>query len=245
MHIFKIRQDGFKEIKKQMLIRTIPIMLVAVIVGIVISSINSKDETGDINVLPIVIPLVAVAVGYGIYRGVNRQKAIFESYSLTFTNNLITREQQNTPTISIYFNDVKEITKHKNGSLTIKGKDATDLIQIPAQIDNDYKLETILQDIQPIAFKDKVSFLEKYQSLSGLLTGGLMLCVYVVNNKIIVGIAGVTLLVWMIWSFIKIRRSKNVDNKTKKSMWWILIVLASVIAVMIFKLTGFADMQKP
>ena len=72
-----------------------------------------------------------------------------------------------------------------------------------------------------------------------------MLCVYALNNKIIVGIAGVTLVVLMTWSFIKIRRSKNVDIKTKKSMWWILIVLASVIAVMFFKLTVVVDMQKP
>lgn len=245
MKIFKIKQDGFKEIRKQMLIRTVPIMLVAVTVGIVISSINSKEQTDDINVLPIVIPLVVAAVGYGMYLGLNRQRAIFESYYLTFTNNLITREQQNTPTVSIYFNEVKAIIKHKNGSFTIKGKDVTDLIQIPAQIESYPELETILQEIQPIEFKDKVSFLEKYQSLSGFVTIGLMLCVYTLNNKIIVGIAGVTLVALMIWSFIKTHKSKNVDSKTKKNMWWIVIVLASVIAIMIFKLTGVVNMQKP
>ena len=89
-------------------------MLIALTVGIVIGSINSKRKVGHINVLPIVIPFAMIAVGSGIYRGLNRQKAIFESYSLTFTNNLITREQQNTPTVSIYFNDVNEIFKHKN-----------------------------------------------------------------------------------------------------------------------------------
>lgn len=91
MQIFKIRQDGFKEIKKQMLIRTLPIMLIAVTIGIVISSINPKDKA-DVNVLPIIIPLIEVAVGFGLYRGLNRQKTLFDSYTLTVTNNLITRE---------------------------------------------------------------------------------------------------------------------------------------------------------
>lgn len=244
MQIFKIRQEGFKEIKKQMIIRTLPIMLIAVTVGIVISFINSKDKAADVNVLPFIIPLTAAAVGFGLYRGVNRQKTLFDSYTLTITNNLITREQLNTPTISIYFNEIKEITKHKNGSFTIKGKDAADLIGIPSQIDHYLQLETTLQNIQPIAVKDKVSFLQKYQSLTGLLTVGLMLCVYTVNNKIIVALTGTTLVALMIWSFIKIRSSKNVDSKTKKSIWWVLLVLASVIAVMIFKLTGIVDMQK-
>lgn len=243
MQIFKIRQDGFKEIKKQMLFRTIPLMLIAVTVGIVISSINSKDKADDVNVLPFVIPLVALSVGFGLYRGTNRQKELFDSYTLTITNNLITREQLNTPSISIYFNDIKEITKHKNGSFTIKGKDANDLIAIPSQIENYSQLENTLQNIQPIEVKENVSFLQKYQSLTGLLTVGLMLCVYTVNNKIIVALTGTILVALMIWSFVKIRSSKNVDNKTKKNIWWVLLVLASVIAVMIFKLTGLVDMQ--
>lgn len=244
MQIFKIRQDGFKEIKKKMLQRSIPLLLIAGTVGITISTINSKQVKNEVNVLPIVIPVMAVALGFGIYRGVNRQKDLFESYTLTITNNLITREQLNTPTISIYFNDVKEIAKHKNGSFTIKGKETVDLIGIPAQIDNISQLETALQQIQPIVVKDKVSFMEKYQSLTGLATLGLMLCVYTVSNKIIVALTGTTLVALMVWSFIKIRNSKNVDNKTKRSVWWVLLVLASVIAVMIFKLTGLVDMQK-
>ena len=86
--------------------------------------------------------------------------------------------------------------------------------------------------------------MEKYQSLTGLLTVGLMLCVYTVNNKIIVGLTGTALVALFIWSFAKIRSSKNVDSKTKRGIWWILLVLASVIAVMVFKLTGLVDMQK-
>jgi len=244
MQIFKIREDGFKEIRKKMLQRSIPLLLIAGAVGITISTINSKQEKNDVNVLPIIIPVMAVALGFGIYRGVNRQKGLFESYTLTITNNLITREQQNTPTISIYFNDVKEIAKHKNSSFTIKGKETVDLIGIPAQIENISQLETALQQIQPIVVKDKVSFMEKYQSLTGLVTLGLMLCVYTVSNKIIVALTGTALVALMVWSFIKIRSSKNVDSKTKRSVWWVVLVLASVIAVMIFKLTGLVDMQK-
>ena len=59
MQQFKLRPDGFKEIKKQMLIRTTPIILIALIVGIVIGTVNSKDKVTEINVLPFVIPFCA------------------------------------------------------------------------------------------------------------------------------------------------------------------------------------------
>ena len=244
MQAFKIRHDGFQEIRKKMLLRSIPLLVIAGAVGITISTINSKQKEDDVNVLPIVIPIAVLALGFGLYRGVKRQKALFESYTLTITNNLVTREQLNTPTISIYFNDIREIAKHKNGSFTIKGKETVDLIGIPAQIDKYLQIEAALQHIKPIVVKDKVSFMEKYQSLTGLLTAGLMLCVYTINNKIIVGMTGSALVALMVWSFIKIRSSKNVDSKTKRSVWWVVLVLASVIGVMVFKLTGLLDMQK-
>ena len=78
MKVFKIRQDGFKEIRKKMLLRSIPMLLIAGAVGITISTINSKQKENDANVLPIVIPVIAATLGFGIYRGISRQKALFE-----------------------------------------------------------------------------------------------------------------------------------------------------------------------
>ena len=221
-----------------MLIRIIPIMLIAVTAGIVISSINSKDKSADINVWPYVIPLIAASLGFGLYRGVNRQKRLFESYTLTFSNNLITREQLNTPTISIYFNDIKEIVKNRNGSITIRGKNVTDVISVPSQIEDYSQLQDTLTQIKSFSTKSNDHFLEKYRGIISLLTIGLMLSVYTVTNKIIVVLSGTLLVGLMIWSLFEVRRSKNIDSKTKRGMWWVLLVLASVIAVMIMKLTG-------
>ena len=40
MQIFKIKHDGFKEIRMKMLLRSIPVLLLAGAVGIIISTIN-------------------------------------------------------------------------------------------------------------------------------------------------------------------------------------------------------------
>lgn len=243
MQVFKIKKDGFNEIRKKVLLRAIPILLLAGAAGIIISFVNTSQKEDDVNVLPIVIPIIAASMGFGLFSGLKRQKALFESFTLTITNNLITREQLNTATISIYFNEIKEITKHKNGCFAIKGKDPADVIVVPLQIDNYFQLETALQQIQPIVEQHNVSFITKYQGLTGYIVVGLMICVYTVQNKIIIALTGIAVVTFMIWSFIKIRGSKNVDDKTKRNAWWGLFVLAAIIAFVIFKLTGLVDMQ--
>jgi hypothetical protein len=235
MRHYKIREGGFKEIKKQLLIRSLPIMLLAAAFGIIITFINSKSTTADVNVLPIIIPLIAIALAFGLYLGINRQKDLLRSYRLTLTNNLITREQVNTPTVSIYFTDVDQIVKNKNGSFIVKGKTATDLIVIPAQIEEYTELENLLLQIKPFSTKSN-SFFQRYSIIISILTLVLMLCVYTSTNKTIVALSGTTLVAILAWSFYVTRKSKNIDVKTKRSMWWVLIVMASIITVMIAKL---------
>jgi hypothetical protein len=151
---------------------------------------------------------------------------------------LITREQFNTPTISIYFNDIKEIVKAKNGNFVIKGTDPTDLIIVPAQIENYSEFETTLIQIKPIVIKSSNSFLQKYSKVITVLSLILIICVYTLSNKIIVTLSGITLVAIMLWSFYEVSRSKNIDAKTKRGMRWGVIVLASIIAVVIMKLAG-------
>src|SRR5690349_7852642 len=95
MKQFKIRQGGFKEIKRQILIRTVPFMCVVAAAGIAMGSINSKKKDAGINVLPIVITFAAISIGAGIYKSIGRQEGLFNSFKLTITDNLITREQLN------------------------------------------------------------------------------------------------------------------------------------------------------
>ncbi len=240
MQQFKIKPAGFKEIRKQLLIRASPIMLVAVSAGIIISIVNIKDPESAINVMPVVIPLIALA-GFGLYRGVARQTELMESYLLTLTSNLVTREQLNTPEISIYFNEIVEIVKNENGSFLIRGKDSTDLIGIPAQVEDYDRLEERLNQISPVKTKEPERFLEKYVMVFVLFTLGLMVCVFTVTNKVIVALSGVVLVVIMLWSFYEISKSKNLDAKAKQSRWWLLVVLASVIGAVTMKLIGFQE----
>ncbi len=221
-----------------MLVKTIPLAVIAVAVGLGVSYFNPNNQGDKVNVMPIVIPVAFGAVAFGLFRGVNRQKQLFQSYCLTISETGIVREQKNTPTISLSFSDINEILKNSNGSFTIKGRTALDVIGVPAQIDNYQHLETTLNQIRPLNIKTIEPTAQKLRVPLIFLTLGLFAIVYLVSNKIIVGISGTTLTGILIYSFIQIQRNKNIDSKTKRSSYWVILVLFSVIAITIFKLTA-------
>ncbi|PXY41819.1 hypothetical protein DMB65_04445 [Flavobacterium cheongpyeongense] len=234
--IFKIRPNGFEDMKKQLIIKSVPTLLLSMTFGIAIVFFNSKEKEDVLDVLPFMIPICLFALGYGLYKGLKRQKMLFESYKLIFSENNVVREQVNTPIINIQFSDIQSITKDKKGGYVIKGKSAVETILIPAQIDNYENLEILCNQIKPIEEFQQPKFDEKYRIPFVLLTLCCMAIVYVSDNKILVGVSALIVSGMLISSFIKIRKNKNIDNKTKRSSYYSLLVLVSVLIVTIMKI---------
>lgn len=237
MEQFKIRHDGFKEIRKALLIKAIPNSLLAALFGLAIAYFSNNEQQSDVKTLPFAIPLMFGLLAFGLYRGIKRQEALFHSYSLILDNNSIIREQINTPTITVSTSDITEIIKYSNGSFTIKGNSNFNVIGVPSQIEDYEKLEKLLSEIRPISVKTDTPFLQKFRGLISIFTLGLMATVAISNDKLIVGVSGTVLLAVLGYSVFEIQRSKNIDYKTKRIFWWVILVAASVCSVMYYKLT--------
>lgn len=244
MQKFRLRQDAFKELRKKMLMRTVPLLVVAMAAGLFISTINSKDKAGDTNVLPIVIPTMFVVVFFSLFNSTKKQKALLESYTLTISDVSIKREQLNTQTVAISPNDIQAIIKNKDGAFVVMGKEKYDLLDIPSQIENYNEVEQSLQKLCAITVRENTPTVQKYQLLLGLLPIGLMICVFTLTNKIIVAISGTAFIGIVVWGLVMTKKNKNIDNKTKRGMWWALLVVGSVVAIMYFKITGMTPVKK-
>lgn len=234
---FRIKENGFKEIRKQTLIRTIPLLLIAMIVGLLIFEFNPNNkDSSDINVYPIVIPIILGAVFFGVIKGLKRQKSIYDTYTLQFDENGVTREQINTPSISLLFSEITKITKSNQGGLVITGKNLSNLIIIPAQIDNMNIIEALLKENCAIQIAISKPLIQRLNIPIAIAVLGLMVITYVSTNKILVSVSGILLTSIMIWSFIKIQTNKNIDKKTRRSSYWVILVILSIIGVMISKI---------
>ncbi|MCS3795629.1 hypothetical protein [Niastella sp. OAS944] len=252
MLTFKIKPNGFKEIRKKILLFSIPGFVIgAVFTGtsLYTSTMNRRNDVTPGYVpdhsmqlidlatyLPIVI-FIAI-LGFGLNRMLKKTKKTLDSYELTISDNLIAREQLNTPTISIYISEVQEIIKRKKGGFYIKGEKARDLIIVPKQIENPEQLEIALEKIKPLVSKGKAADQLKWQALLGLASMALLITVNVSLNKTVVAIGGTLFLGLTVYNFVQAQKSKNIDYKTKRTRWISLVLSFFVIYVMYIKLTG-------
>jgi len=145
MKTFKISLEGFKQDRKRKIYRTIPAVVVAM--AVVVGGHYTRKEN-EVNILPYMIPLISLALGVGIYIGLKKQKEMFDSYQLTIDDDVIIREQLNTPSVAIPSYAIKTIVKQKTGSFIVKSE--KNVIIIPSQIEQYAEVEAMLNAIKPI-----------------------------------------------------------------------------------------------
>lgn len=237
MKQFRIKENGFNEIRKQILVRMIPLVVISASFGLVIVEYNSASSgRPDINVFPIVIPIILGAFSYGIYKAVKRQKLLYETYVVKFDDDCLIREQANTPTIKILYKDIKKITKPNLGGIVIVGNNSSNVIFVPAQIDDMPGFEDALLANCTTQISLSKPLIQKLIIPLVLAILALMAVTYISTNKVLVSISGTILTAIMIVSFIKIQTNKNIDRKTRRSSYWVIVVMLSIIGVVISKL---------
>jgi len=237
MREFRIKENGFNEIRKEILLKTIPIFLLAMIGGLIIMEFLPSIQSSDVNVLPYVIPIMCIAITIGIRRALKTQKQAYEQYVIRIDEEGISREQGITPTINLEYSAVKKITKLKNGGLVIKGDSLMNVIIIPNQVAGIDEIEELVMNKCTVKVDSKKSFIERFMILFVIALIGIMAVLYISTNKVLVSASGVIMLVFMTWSFIVIQKNKNIDKKTRRGSYFMILALIYIIAMMIGKLT--------
>lgn len=236
MEQFRIAPEKISEYKNVLNQRSLVTNIAMVIGGVAGTYIMIKNDANkdDINPLFISIPVFTVLFWIMIKkrRKVHREAA--ESFVLTITDDLITREQAYTKPISLRKSEIRKIKKTKNGNLLVAGNRILQQIDIPPQVEQYTVIEDTLGTIQPI---QQLSYnIGLIITGSGLLVGIATLGILVATNKIIVGICG-TLVTGMLLIFIYlIMTGKIGDEKIKKSVWLYCIAAISYLAITISKL---------
>lgn len=236
MQTYKISKTSFAALRRRAMNRVIPVVIILITAAAIAEPFMSVNKAEHFAISPVLVTLLLVFSGIGVYRGIKKLNAFGESYTLTITENIVAREQTGAPPVSVYFNDISEILKHKNGSFTIKGKEPGEIIVIPAQIDNYPQLEARLQEIHPVVLGGNIPAVQKVQSIVTYLTVGLIFCVLIIDNKIVVGICGGILVIWFATRILLTILNKNLDAATKRGTWRLFLTIGAVILIVLLKL---------
>lgn len=236
MHQFTVNKTKAEALVKANAKKMLPVLIIACVIGGSLPVYNSS-QSGKEVLLPIliIIPVIAVTLFFSVRRGIRRNIKSLETYVLTIGDTEITRQQQNLPPLTIKHSDITVIMKKPNGSFFIKGKNRWTAIFIPAPIEKADELEILLNDIHPITTQhvDKAT---KLQVLLMLLPAICFAIIIIAKNKIMVGVAGSIGILLLVYSFYAVMKSKNVDNRSKRGAWWSLLVLASMVYIIYYKL---------
>lgn len=223
MEQFEIKINGYDEFRKQSPFKAggfiIFFLLMIVLIDLVRGPKLLYHPWAMVGIL-IGIIILTVVLDNSRYRELRNG---FESYTLVIEDQLITREQDDMPTVSILRNEVSEITKDKKGNFTIIGNTVHDKIKVPAQIENSEKLELLLNTIQPVVLKPNQFNVKEFSKVIAFL--GLMAVIEISKDKIILGISGVILLAFIVYSIYQTQQDRNMTYKAKTSFLWALLLL--------------------
>ncbi|HEX3167739.1 MAG TPA: hypothetical protein VHQ93_15830 [Chitinophagaceae bacterium] len=235
---YRIRPGGYEEIRKQSLKKLLVFISFIAVIVIVTTAYNAKADEYAIITIPATIIIFTIVFAFSIRNVFKKQKKLLDSYALTINDNTITRYQLNTPTITLYRTEIKEILRKNNKGFIVRGMNAEDTIYVPSQVEKYHELEILLNEIKPIISYRPKNVFEKFPIVTIILVFGLMVGVYASMNKVVVVLCGIPVIIIIAWSFFKIQKNKNIERKAKRSSWVILVILLSIIYITVAKLTG-------
>ena len=128
---YNLKNDSFKEKKKEILTRGIILSIIAVIGGLLITK---KTSGLSMEVLLIMTPIAGIAIFIGVRRGLKLQKEAWDSYEIIWDMETITRSQIKTKDVSIQINDVTEVIENKKGAI-VKTANKSNFIFIPKELE--------------------------------------------------------------------------------------------------------------
>jgi hypothetical protein len=93
-----------------------------------------------------------------------------------------------------YKSEVKQITYRRNGWYYIKTADPSNLIAVPAQIENRDQLEAMLSEIMPISNKTRFVLSPLFAILFRVVVLQGMIACFLSTDKLIVAVTGLILI---------------------------------------------------
>ena len=232
--IYCLKPEGFGRLERKLVLRGIVVGLVAVGTVFAIQLATAKLS---LLVMALALPIIVFALASGIRRGLNMQRDGWSSYRLVLADDFVIKQQANMPDVEIGRGEIAKLIQTHAG-IEIKTRDRLRVILVPASLDGYDEVTTTLQEWRD--FEDESSRSRRRQWLLALvvLVEGTAFAAVMISGKAIVVLpSGIFVITTMVWGYLELKRSPNVDARLKKTarVYWIvaLFVAFRVILVMV------------
>lgn len=226
---FRVRTNGFKEIRAKLLIRLIASGGIIVGFSLLIWYLNAS--AGKDNPYKIFVPaiLIAALFAFILTRSMHIQKKLLAGYVLTVENGFIAREQPDTQPIAFSYQDVGSITRTFGGGFLIHCPSTNEIILVPPQIDQQEELGRLLNSIHPVTpQKDSKNWMSLRPYVAPLVIV-LLLGIFTADPKWMVVLSGALLAPLMVAGFVTMQRSQLLPKGLQQVSWALIAALGAMI----------------
>ena len=231
MKQYKISQERIEEIKGQVWIRS----LIIIVLGFAIELLSKYFNHGSLSIHSVLALVVTLLIGH--YWHFKRQNVMLKSFLLTVTDNSLIRELKDTPALEIAFKDINQIIRKNDNSFVIKGRTPQDVIIIPSYIENYASLEKSIYSIGPIT---NTTYNQVPIMLGLVILGiisGFVFTSKSVTNKVLIATSGFTITFLLILFFIKVQKNKNFDKRTRRSRYLAILFAIFILIVTLSRIS--------
>ncbi|MBI1182986.1 hypothetical protein GC194_01850 [bacterium] len=228
MNTYKLIPDAFLAISKKIKINSISINFIALLGAAALLFFKSESDETTLTVLPLALIPGSIIFWFRLPKIINQQKEKWMSYELHINEDTITRKQRGLPDVNIMKSELHSIETSPNGNLLLKTARKNHFIIIPAGIANRQEMMADLKnftDLEPSLKKNNpfiiaVAVAVVVVILLTLLFTSSSLTMSLTLSLLITGI--------LIWSFIKIQLSNEIDKKTKKKAYIVFMLIVAI-----------------
>lgn len=233
MAVYKINPKGIDTLRKKMTIISLGSLVVIIIVMLILN--RNSMASGD-NTMLYVIPIVSAYILFSIWRTTKKQRKALEAFTLTIKDDEIVVQQLGDHVHTINFMEIRKIIKTSKGHFLIQGEGAGNRVAIPKYVEDYDQLEAELSKLGEIQTDVKDPFKQKQQMALMIVVLAGFVCVYAVDNKAVVGIAGTVSIAGLSWLFYRIQTHKVMSPKVKRGSWWMIFAIVAVAYAAITKI---------
>lgn len=235
LKVYTVKKEGFKEVKKRILFRSIPLILLAIGFGMFISLFNGQNHEINTGIILSTLIIAFIAVFIGLFFSLKIQKDNYFNKSIEINDRGILIKTKDVINMEIDRKNIVEIIEKNDGSVFIKTDNKKDVL-VPKYFDDLEDFKQVVSQFSEIKKENadqKTVNKQLILAVSIAVTFILMGFFYLSKNSLIIIISGILLFILLLYSFIKIITNKLIDKRIKICSAAIFFLLFSIVMKLI------------
>jgi hypothetical protein len=186
-----------------------------------------------------VVPIIVLAIFFGIFRASQQQQKSWKSYQLIFDGDTIKRTQDGYQEIVFPRSSISRIIELPGQFINVQPTNASLQIVIPYTVENYEEIRTILEQWHSIEVQVKSSTIFATSPfLIVIAVIALFAGTMISTNVYVVTTLGGILLTMLVASLVVIYTNHNTPTQTKRSAWLVIFPILAIAVRIYAALTG-------